>query len=71
MSARQAVATVQSIAASTHQQSGTSQEIARLVERIARMADGSSGRATQNSERAGRLQRLAAALQAQLARFTT
>ena len=71
VSARQAVATVQSIAASTHQQSGTSQEIARLVERIARMADGSSGRATQNSERAGRLQRLAAALQAQLARFTT
>jgi hypothetical protein len=35
------------------------------------MADGSSGRATQNSERASRLQRLAAELQAQLARFTT
>jgi len=35
------------------------------------MADGSSGRATQNSERAGRLQRLAAELRAQLARFTT
>ncbi|MBK8116382.1 MAG: hypothetical protein IPK44_18740 [Candidatus Accumulibacter sp.] len=45
--------------------------ITRLVERIARMADGGSGRATQNSERAGRLQRLAAALRAQLARFTT
>jgi hypothetical protein len=45
--------------------------IARLVENIAQAAEGSNSRAMRNSERAQNLQRLAADLQAQLARFTT
>jgi methyl-accepting chemotaxis protein len=69
--AQQTVDTVQSIADSTREQSAASQEIARLVENIATMAEGSSGRAVKNSERAQNLQRLAAELHAQLARFTT
>ena len=46
-------------------------EIARLVENIAQAAEGSNSRALHNSERAQNLQRLAADLQGQLARFTT
>lgn len=69
--ARQTVDVVQSIAHSTREQSSTSQEIARLVENIAQMAEGSSSRAVQNTERARNLQGLAAELQTQLSRFTT
>jgi methyl-accepting chemotaxis protein len=69
--AQQTVGTVQSIADSTREQSSASQEIARLVENIAKMAEGSNGRAVKNAERAQNLQQLSAELQAQLARFST
>ena len=62
---------VHGIADSTREQSAASQEIARLVENIAQAAEGSNSRAVRNSERAQDLQRLAAELRAQLARFTT
>jgi len=69
--AQQTVEVVHGIADSTREQSSASQEIARLVENIAQSAEGSNSRAVRNSERAQNLQRLAADLQAQLARFTT
>ncbi|UCV31516.1 methyl-accepting chemotaxis protein [Ferribacterium limneticum] len=69
--AQQTVEVVHGIADSTREQSSASQEIARLVENIAQAAEGSNSRAMRNSERAQNLQRLAADLQAQLARFTT
>lgn len=69
--ARQTVDVVQSIAESTREQSSASQEIARLVENIAQMAEGSSSRAVQNTERAQNLRGLAAELQSQLSRFRT
>lgn len=69
--AEQTVLTVQSIAENTREQSASSQEIARLVENIAQMAEGSSGRAIRNAERAENLQQLAAELRTQLARFST
>lgn len=67
--ARQTVHTVQDIAARTREQSAASQEIARLVERIAQMADSTNARAAQNQERACRLQQLAGELQGQMGRF--
>jgi methyl-accepting chemotaxis protein len=69
--AQETVDVVHGIADSTREQSSASQEIARLVENIAQSAEGSNSRAVQNSERAQNLQRMAADLQAQLARFTT
>ena len=69
--AQQTVEVVHGIADSTREQSAASQEIARLVENIAQAAEGSNSRAVRNSERAQDLQRLAAELRAQLARFTT
>jgi methyl-accepting chemotaxis protein len=69
--AQETVEVVHGIADSTREQSAASQEIARLVENIAQAAEGSSSRAVQNSERAQNLQRMAAELQAQLARFAT
>jgi methyl-accepting chemotaxis protein len=69
--AQQTVEVVHGIADSTREQSAASQEIARLVENIAQAAEGSSSRAAQNSDRAQNLQRLAADLQSQLARFQT
>ena len=69
--ARETVDVVHGIADSTREQSTASQEIARLVENIAQAAEGSNSRALHNSERAQNLQRLAADLQGQLARFTT
>lgn len=69
--AQQTVDVVHGIADSTREQSAASQEIARLVENIAQSAEGSSSRAVRNSERAQNLQRLAAELRAQLARFNT
>ena len=69
--AQQTVEVVHGIADSTREQSSASQEIARLVENIAQAAEGSNSRAVRNSERAQELQRLAAELRAQLARFTT
>jgi len=69
--AQETVDVVHGIADSTREQSSASQEIARLVENIAQSAEGSNSRAVQNSERAQNLQRMAAELQAQLARFTT
>src|SRR5574343_88439 len=69
--AQQTVEVVHGIADSTREQSAASQEIARLVENIAQAAEGSSNRSVLNSERAQNLQRLAAELRAQLARFTT
>ncbi|HEX6735074.1 MAG TPA: methyl-accepting chemotaxis protein [Azonexus sp.] len=69
--ARETVLVVQGIAESTREQSSATQEIARLVETIVQAAEGSSSRSVRNSERAQNLQRLAAELQAQLARFTT
>jgi methyl-accepting chemotaxis protein len=69
--ARETVDVVHGIADSTREQSTASQEIARLVENIAQAAEGSNSRALHNSERAKNLQRLAADLQGQLARFTT
>jgi len=69
--AQQTVEVVHGIADSTREQSAASQEIARLVENIAQAAEGSNSRAVRNSERAHELQRLAAELRTQLARFTT
>jgi len=69
--ARLTVETVHNIAGSTSEQSAASQEISRLVERIAQMAEGTNGRAIKNTERAQNLQRLSAELQAQLSRFST
>jgi methyl-accepting chemotaxis protein len=69
--AQQTVEVVHGIADSTREQSAASQEIARLVENIAQAAEGSNSRAVRNSERAQELQRLAAELRTQLARFTT
>ena len=65
------VTQVGDISSSMREQSAASQEIARLVENIAQSAEGSNSRAVRNSERAQDLQRLAAELRAQLARFTT
>jgi methyl-accepting chemotaxis protein len=69
--AQQTVTVIHGIADSTREQSAASQEIARLVESIVQSAEGTSGRAQRNSERAVNLQRLSAELQAQLSRFTT
>jgi methyl-accepting chemotaxis protein len=69
--AGQTVTVVQNIADSTREQSSASQEIGRLVENIAQMAEGSSARAIKNTDRAENLRRLAAELQSQLSHFKT
>lgn len=69
--AQETVEVVHGIADSTREQSAASQEIARLVENIAQAAEGSAGRAAQNTDRAQNLQRLAGELQSQLSRFRT
>jgi methyl-accepting chemotaxis protein len=69
--AQETVDVVHGIAESTREQSAASHEIARLVETIAQTAEASNSRAVQNSDRAENLQRMAADLQGQLARFTT
>ena len=68
--AQQTVGVVHGIADSTREQSTASQEIARLVESVAQAAEGTSGRAALNRERAQRLQQLANDLQARLSRFS-
>ena len=57
------------IADSTREQSVVSQEIARLVEQIAQMAEEGSATSTQNTEYARNLQTLAQELQMALQRF--
>lgn len=69
--AQETVAVVHDIAGSTREQSAASQDIARLVEKVASAAEGSNQRAVRNSERAQNLLRLAGELQAQLSRFST
>ena len=69
--ALQTVQVVHGIADSTREQSAASQDIARLVENIAQMAEGSNSRAVQNADRAQNLQQLASELKSQLSRFTT
>ncbi len=68
--AQQTVGVVHGIADSTRQQSTASQEISRLVGAVAQVAEGNSGRAALNRERAEQLQRLANDLQARLSRFS-
>ncbi|HJW04192.1 MAG TPA: methyl-accepting chemotaxis protein [Azospira sp.] len=63
------VRTVRDIADSTREQSVVSQEIARLVEQIAQMAEEGSATATQNTDYARNLQVLAEELQRALQRF--
>jgi methyl-accepting chemotaxis protein len=69
--ALQTVQVVHGIADSTREQSAASQDIARLIENIAQMAEGSNSRAVKNAERAQNLQSLASELKSQLSRFTT
>ena len=69
-SAERTVATVQSIADSTREQSSASQEIARLIEGIAQMSDESAVAAGRNREEAASLQRMSAELKGMLSRFT-
>jgi methyl-accepting chemotaxis protein len=64
------VGVVMQIADGTREQSAASQEIARLVERIAQAAEGTNERALANRQRAEDLERLADELQAQLSRFS-
>jgi len=68
---QETVGVVMHIAEGTREQSAASQEIARLVERIAQAAEGTNERALGNRQRAQELERLADELQAQLSRFTT
>ncbi|WP_371323011.1 Cache 3/Cache 2 fusion domain-containing protein [Dechloromonas sp. ZY10] len=68
--AQQTVGVVHDIADTTRQQSTASQEISRLVGAVAQVAEGNSGRAALNRERAGQLQQLASDLQARLSRFS-
>ncbi|HOI51477.1 MAG TPA: methyl-accepting chemotaxis protein [Azonexus sp.] len=68
---QETVGVVMHIAEGTREQSAASQEIARLVERIAQAAEGTNERALGNRQRAQELEHLADELQAQLSRFTT
>ena len=68
---QETVGVVMHIAEVTREQSAASQEIARLVERIAQAAEGTNERALGNQQRAQELEHLADELQAQLSRFTT
>ncbi len=68
---QETVGVVMHIAEGTREQSAASQEIARLVERIAQAAEGTNERALGNRQRAQELEHLANELQAQLSRFTT
>jgi len=67
--AERALLTVRGIADGTREQSAASQEIARLIERIAEMAEENTATAANNASQAESLQRLADELQGMLARF--
>jgi methyl-accepting chemotaxis protein len=67
--AERALATVRNIADGTREQSAASHEIARLIERIAQMAEENNATAGVNAGQADSLQRLAGELQGMLARF--
>jgi len=68
--ALEAVHSVNAIATATREQQAASGDIARNVERIAQMTEESSTSAGHNADAARHLERLAAALQARVTRFT-
>ncbi|MBK8335256.1 MAG: methyl-accepting chemotaxis protein [Sterolibacteriaceae bacterium] len=70
-STEQTQAKVADIADATNEQSGASNEIARHVERIARMTDENSTAATEAAQLASRLEGFAGNLRAQVERFRT
>jgi methyl-accepting chemotaxis protein len=61
--------TVLDISSALREQSTASQELAKNVEQIARMTEENSNSVAENAATAGELQRLAAALQAEVGRF--